>query len=154
VGAALAGRLGRPLWDGDLQLQRLTGLTATALAAERGLGVLHRIEVEVLAMGLAHRPVPVVGAAAAVVLDPRLPGMLGQAWTVWLRAEVTHLVRRLRHDDGHRPELGGDLLATLREMARVRDPLYARIADLTLDADRAAAAALVGRILAAMPAEV
>jgi shikimate kinase len=154
VGTALAGRLGRPLWDGDLQLQGLTGLTAAALAAERGTDVLHRIEVEVLAMGLAHRPVPVVGAAAAVVLDPRLPGMLRQAWTVWLRVEVTHLVTRLRHDDGHRPELAGDLLATLREMARVRDPLYAQVADLAVDADRAAPAALVGRILAGMPADV
>ncbi|MGD1035047.1 MAG: shikimate kinase [Candidatus Dormibacteria bacterium] len=154
VGTALAGRLGRPLWDGDLQLQGLTGLTAAALAAERGTDVLHRIEVEVLAMGLAHRPVPVVGAAAAAVLDPRLPGMLHQAWTVWLRVEVTHLVTRLRHDDGHRPELAGDLLATLREMARVRDPLYAQVADLAVDADRAAPAALVGRILAGMPADV
>jgi len=154
VGSDLAGRLGRPLWDGDLQLQELTGLTAAALAAERGPDVLHRIEVEVLAMGLAHRPVSVVGAAAAVVLDPRLPGMLSQAWTVWLQVEVSHLVSRLRHDDGHRPELAGDLLATLREMARVRDPLYARVADLTLDADRATAAALVGRILAAKPADV
>jgi len=154
VGTALAQRLGRPFWDGDAQLQELTGMTAAGLGAERGLDVLHGIEVEVLALGLAHRPAPVVAAAAAVVLDPRLPGLIGLAWTVWLRVEVTHLAARLRRDDGHRPLLAGDLLATLREMARVRDPLYDRVADLTVDATRAAPAVLVGRIVAALPAGV
>ena len=107
-----------------------------------------------MALGLAHRPVPVVAAAAAVVLDPRLPGLVGQAWTVWLRVDVAHLAARLRRDDGHRPLLAGDLLATLREMARVRDPLYERVADLSLDATRAAPSALVGRIVAALPAGI
>jgi shikimate kinase len=154
VGTALADRLDRPFWDGDVQLHELTGLTAAELGRERGLDVLHRIEVEVLARGLAHHPVPVVAAAAAVVVDPRLPGLVGQAWTVWLHVEVTHLASRLHQDDGHRPLLAGDLLATLREMARVRDPLYAQVADLTLDVTRASPAALVGRIVAAMPAGV
>jgi len=154
VGAALAERLGRSLWDGDSQLQELTGMTAAQLGAERGIDVLHGLEFEVLALGLARRPLPVVAAAAAVVLDPRLPGVIGEAWTVWLRVEVTHLAARLQYDDGHRPLLTGDLLATLREMARIRDPLYAQVADLTLDATRVAPAALVGRIVEAMPAGV
>ena len=87
-------------------------------------------------------------------LDPRLPGLLLDAWTVWLRVEVTHLVSRLQRDDGHRPLLGGDLLATLREMARVRDPVYAQVADLTLDANRTPVGALVQRIVEALPAGV
>ena len=151
VGTALAERLGRSLWDGDVQLKELTGMTAAALGAERGIDVLHRLEVEVLALGLAHRPAPVVGAAAAVVLDARLPSLLGQAWTVWLRVDVSHLVTRLRHDDGHRPLLAGDLLATLREMARTRDPLYAQVADLTLDATRESIPTLTQRIVEALP---
>jgi shikimate kinase len=154
VGEALAERLERPVWDGDVQLERITGMTAARLGAERGLDVLHRIEVEVLARGLAHRPAPVVGAAAAVVLDPGVPALLVPAWTVWLHVELTHLVARLQRDDGHRPLLGGDLLATLREMARVRDPLYAQVADLTLEATRAPAAVLAARIVEALPAGV
>jgi shikimate kinase len=46
---------------------------------------------------------------------------------------------------------GGDLLATLREMARVRDPVYAQVADLTLDATRTPAVALVQRIVEVLP---
>jgi shikimate kinase len=151
VGSALADRLGRAFWDGDAKLLELTGKTPGALGAERGLEVLHGLELEVLSLGLAHRPAPVVAAAASVGLDPRLPGMLLEAWTVWLRVELTHLVARLQRDDGHRPLPGGDLLATLREMARVRDPLYAQVADLSLDATLIPPAALVQRIVEALP---
>jgi shikimate kinase len=82
VGSALAGRLGRPLWDGDAKLLEVTGMTPAALGAERGLDVLHGLELEVLSLGLAHRPAPIVAAAASVGLDPRLPGLLLEAWTV------------------------------------------------------------------------
>jgi len=73
VGSALADRLGRAFWDGDAKLLELTGKTPGALGAERGLEVLHGLELEVLSLGLAHRPAPVVAAAASVGLDPRLP---------------------------------------------------------------------------------
>lgn len=151
VGSALAGRLRRSLWDGDAKLLEVTGMTPAALGAERGPDVLHGLELEVLSMGLAHQPAPVVAAAASVGLDPRLPSLLLEAWTVWLRVELTHVVSRLQHDEGHRPLSGGDLLATLREMARVRDPLYAQVADLTLEATGTPPAALVQRIVDALP---
>ena len=154
VGAALAHRLGRPFWDGEAKLGEVTGMTAAALGAERGLDVLHGLEVEVMSLGLAHHPAPVVAPAAAVVLDPRLPGLLLGAWTVWLQVELIHLVARLQRHDGHRPLLAGDPLAPLREMARVRDPLYVQVADLTLDTTRTPSAALVQRIVEAMPAGV
>ena len=151
VGSALAERLGRPFWGGDAKLLQVTGMTPAALGAERGLDVLHGLEFEVMSLGLAHRPHPVVAAAASVGLDPRLPGLLLEAWTIWLRVELAHLVSRLQRDDGHRPLPAGDLLATLREMARVRDPVYAQVADLTLDATRTPAVALVQRIVEVLP---
>jgi shikimate kinase len=152
VGTLLARRLGRPFWDGDAQLEAMTGRTAAQLSAERGLDVLHGLEVEVLARGLAHRPPPVIAAAAAVVLAPRVPSLLAGVWVVWLRVEPARLASRIHAQVGHRPAFGGDLLGVLREMARARGPLYAGVADLTLDADRAAPPELVRLILAAMPA--
>ncbi|MGD0833443.1 MAG: shikimate kinase [Candidatus Dormibacteria bacterium] len=154
VGRALARQLGRTLWDSDAVLEELTGRTAAQLADERGIEVLHQLEVEVLSRGVSEKPAAVVAAAAAVVLDPRLPTLLGPAWVVWLRADITGLAARLRThggDHGHRPLLAGDTLGTLREMARVRDPLFAQVAHLTVDAGRLAPPVLVRRIVAAMP---
>jgi shikimate kinase len=153
VGTLLARRLGRPFLDGDARLEAMTGKTAAQLAAERGTDVLHRLEVEVLARSLGERPEPVIAAAAAVVLDPRVPSLLGAAWSVWLRTDVTELVSRLAGGDDHRPLARADLLGTLREMARNRDPLYASVADLSVDARRAPTA-VVRRIVEAMPAGV
>ncbi|MGA8014712.1 MAG: shikimate kinase [Candidatus Dormiibacterota bacterium] len=152
VGELLAQRLDRPFWDGDAQLEGMTGQSAARLSAERGADVLHRLEVEVLVRGLSNRPAQVVAAAAAVVLDPQVPSLLAETWVVWLRVEVAHLVSRLRHDDGHRPLPSGDLLGMLREMARVREPLYASLADLTVDSGRSTPAATVRRIVASLPA--
>lgn len=152
VGALLARRLGRPFWDGDAHLEEVTGMAAAQLAAERGTTVLHHLEEEVLARGVEHRPAAVVAAAAAAVLTPEAAALLGEAWVVWLRADPTLLARRLRGDAGARPLPPGDLLGALREMARVRHPVYARIADLSLDAARTPAE-LVGNLMARRPAD-
>lgn len=154
VGSLLARRLDRPFVDGDARLEAMTGRTAAQLAEERGADVLHRLEVEVLARSLADHPEPVIAAAAAVVLDPRVPSLLAGAWSVWLRADAVELAGRLSGGDDHRPRGGGDLLGMLREMARSRDPLYARIADASVDARHATPAAIMRRILQAMPAGV
>ncbi|HXZ99332.1 MAG TPA: shikimate kinase [Candidatus Binatia bacterium] len=151
VGQALARRLSRPFWDSDAQLEAATGQTAARLGVDRGIDALHSLEVEVLARGLAHRPPRVVAAAAAVILDQRMPSLIGNAWVIWLRVDVARLATRLQRDDGHRPLPAGDLLGMLREMARTRDPLYARFADLSLEASRSSPAGLVRRILAEMP---
>jgi shikimate kinase len=154
VGEALSRQLERPLWDSDAVLAELTGKTAAQLADERGIEVLHQLEVEVLSKSVSRKPDAVVTAAAAVVLDPRLPALIGPAWAVWLQADITRLAARLQAHDGghgHRPLLAGDTLGTLREMARVRDPLFAQVAQLTLDAGRLTPSVLVRRIVAAMP---
>jgi shikimate kinase len=154
VGRLLARRLARKYWDNDDGLRELTGRTAAELALESGPDVLHGLELEALMRGVGRRPAEVVGGAAAVVLDPRLPTVLAGAWVVWLRADITVLAARLRSGDGHRPFLGGDLLATLREMARLREPLYAQIAHLTVDVGRIDAAEAVRRIAAQIPEDV
>ncbi len=154
VGTLLARRLGRPFWDGDAHLEELTGMTAARLAAERGSTVLHRLEAEVLVRGVGQRPVAVVAAAAAAVLTPEIPALLSGAWTVWLRADPALLAARLARDGGHRPLPPGDLLGALREMARARDPVYARIADLSVEVARTPPAELVRSLVARMPADV
>ncbi len=154
AGRLLARRLGRPFVDGDARLQVVTGRTAAEIGEERGIEVLHHLEVEVLARSLSARPAPVIAAAAAVVLDPKVLSLLADAWSVWLRADVSELAGRLQGVHDHRPLPGGDLLGMLREMARIRDPLYASVADLTVDARHTTPAAIVRRILEAMPAGV
>ena len=74
----------------------------------------------------------------------------GRAFTVWLRASPrTHLSRVVDQGDD-RPMRGrADALAELREILRVRDPLYA-LAHATMDTDNSDVASVVERTLSAI----
>jgi shikimate kinase len=62
---------------------------------------------------------------------------------VYLRAAPEDLARRLRHDT-QRPLLqGGDPLRKLRDLYRVRDPLYREMASFVIDTGRTSVPTLV-----------
>ena len=68
---------------------------------------------------------------------------------IWLRAQVDTLARRVGSGAG-RPLLDGDPLTALADLEAVRRPLYAEVADLTIDVDGLAPSAVAARILEAV----
>jgi shikimate kinase len=130
TGRLLAEHLGREFWDNDEALERATGRTAADVQERDGQAALHRLENDLLREALA-RPTPMVLAAAgSVVLEPEL---VDGAVTVWLRISAAREVERLaRSGQAHRP-LPDDPIPVVREIAAQRDPLYARLADVTVD---------------------
>jgi shikimate kinase len=154
VGRPLAARLGRDYWDSDEAL-RADGTGADRIAAGTGATGLHTREAANLVAALAGGH-GVIGAAAAVVLDPAALGALRGAFVVWLRASVPLLVDRLLADPSDRPFLAGGragITTLLEEQSRVRSPLYAGVADLTVDVDGKSPAAIVGEVVDALPRE-
>ncbi len=130
VGQILATRLGWGFWDNDEALQGATGQTAAELQRLRGEAVLHEVEDRLLSEALREHTQTVFAAAASVVLNPAL---LAGAFTVWLRAgagwEEQNIARSGQH---HRP-LPEDAAAVLRQLSAVREPLYAKAANITID---------------------
>jgi shikimate kinase len=68
------------------------------------------------------------------------------AYVVWLRASVETILERVG-DGGDRPWLAPDPETAIRRLAQGRDPLYAEVADLTVDVDTLDAAAIADRVL-------
>ena len=135
VAQAISSATGWPAVDNDALLERSTGCTAADLLADEGLEALRRAESDVLTLTLSLPPPLVAGVAAGVVLDERDRARLREGGhVVWLRASPSTIVRRLS-SASHRPFLDEDPLTALREMARVRDPLFAEVADQVLDMD-------------------
>jgi shikimate kinase len=157
VGAALAAALGRPHRDSDADLGRTTGRTAREIAAEDGIGRLHELELGVLLDALESETPSVISAAASVIDHPAGRAALRgpDVHVVWLRARREVLARRAaggaagaaaaetrRGGSGHRPDRG-----PAAELAARRDPLYAAVADRTIDIERRSIEQIVAAVL-------
>jgi shikimate kinase len=146
IGRRLASRLGWVFWDNDEALRAATGRTAAEVQQAHGQADLHRLENDLLRQALARRDPAVLAAAASVVFEPELiDGVL----TVWLRiSEAMEAANLARSEQHHRP-LPTDPDTLLRQMAAQREPLYARVADITVDV-AADATATFDLVLAAL----
>ena len=136
VGKALAARLGWPLLDSDVELERSTGLTARAFREAHGTTALHRAEAAVLLEALDGPGPAIIGAAASTIEDPAARVALAgpRVIAVWLRASPVVLARRFA-GKAHRPVYGADPEAVAREQARVRDPLFAALDPIVINVD-------------------
>jgi shikimate kinase len=136
VGRAIAARTGWPYVDNDELVEQASGLATHELLARRGEKALRRAESGVLTTLLAMPEPLVAGVPGGVVLDPvdRARLRAGSAHVVWLRAEVATLVRRVGAGAG-RPWLGDDPADALAQLAAVREPFYAEVADQVVDVD-------------------
>lgn len=133
VGEAVAAATGWPCLDNDALLERSTGSTAAALLAEHGVDRLRAAESDVLTLLLAMPGPFVAGVPAGTILDPRDRDRLRTGGhVVWLKASVATLTRRVARQRG-RAWLDDDPGTVLREMAQVREPLYAQVAHQVLD---------------------
>ncbi|HEX2578072.1 MAG TPA: shikimate kinase [Aquihabitans sp.] len=136
VGRLVAERLGRPFVDVDDVIVAQTGMTVRELW-ERGGEVTYRpLERDVAVHTLAGDGPDVLGMPAGALDDELVQRALEAAdtWTVWLRAEVPTLVKRVAGSD-HRPLLGDDPHGVLTAHASARAATYEAVADLVLDVE-------------------
>jgi len=149
VGRLVAAELGWPLRDSDTEIEAMEGRTVRELDQTVGTVAMHALEADALLASLAS-PVPsVVLAAASTIEDEtcaaalRDPALL----VAWRRiSPATAAVRFASRD--HRPRFGDDPSTFLAQQAARRNPLFAAVATLTLDADETPDA-LAARIAAA-----
>jgi shikimate kinase len=151
VGRELARLLARPFVDLDDEVAGLAGTdSAGAVIEELGLDAFRRLEARALERLLSSGEPGVLATGGGVVELP-----LNRQWLalhtrcVWLRAEPALLCARLLADPVLRPSLtGADPADEIEGLARARAPLYAEVAEYTLDVGEAPPEALAQRIAA------
>lgn len=133
VGRELARHLDRPYLDSDADIERLTGRSGRELVETHGVAELHRLEAAVLLGALARVEPCVISAAASVVDDPLVRRILGhRSFVVRLRADLDEVIRR-QGEGGHRRPMDR---VELQRLAARREPLFADVENLAVDADR------------------
>ncbi len=150
VGRALSSRTGWPFVDNDELLERATGRTARQILAEEGEGAMRLAESQALRAGM-DLPVPaIVATAAGTILDPADRAVIeGGGFVVWLRAPAEVLARRAA-GSAHRPWIADDPVGWFRRSLDEREPLYAAIADLEVDAARSTPTRSATRVIEAL----
>lgn len=151
VGVPLAAALARRFVDNDAQLFDLTGMTAAQVATRDGADALHDAEAEALLQALGETDSSVIAAAASTIVDPSVRRALErEAFVVWLRAAPETLAARLPQS-ATRPFGSVEPPDLVAQQARERDPLFAEMADFTVESDDSTAEEVVMRILASLP---
>lgn len=148
IGKLLAARLGWPYLDNDALFERShVGETARQVLAAHGVEELRSGEALALRRGLTA-PVPcIVGAGAGTIEDPDMRHELARgALVIWLDASPRTLARRAR-GAAHRPWLGNDAEAWMRETLSERAPLYKSVTDLIVNTQRRRPASIVDQII-------
>jgi shikimate kinase len=149
IGRRLAQALGLPFVDADDAIVSAAGRSIEEIFAERGECEFRRGERQVIARLLAG-PVHVLATGGGAFIDPQTRALMKeQAITIWLRAPLDVLMKRVMKRD-HRPLLKeDDPHAVMQRLIEERYPLYAE-AELAVDTANTPHHTAVAAIIAAL----
>ncbi len=132
VGRRLAAKLGLPFVDADEEIEKAAGKSIGDIFADHGEPYFREGERKVLSRLLRSGPQVLATGGGAFMNEETRAAIAEHGISVWLRAELPLLVRRVGKR-GNRPLLkGGDPEAVLQNLMTTRYPVYAQ-ADLTIE---------------------
>jgi shikimate kinase len=137
VGRRLAARLGLPFVDSDEEIERAAGRSVADIFESYGEPEFRDLERRVLARLLSGAP-QVIGTGGGAFIDDQTRALMRERCTsIWLRAEIATLVKRVRGND-RRPLLKDkDPETVLTALAAARGPIYAEADIIIASGDRA-----------------
>ena len=153
IGRRLAHSLDLPFRDADEEVERAAGRSVSDIFAELGEPAFRAGERRVIARLLTEPP-HVLATGGGAFMDPQTRELIARhAVSVWLKADVEVLARRVARKSDRPLLQNGDPAQILRELAAVRYPVYA-LADITVDSMDTAHSTTVHAILMAMRARL
>ncbi|MDR7060939.1 MULTISPECIES: shikimate kinase [unclassified Sphingopyxis] len=125
IGRRLAQRLGMRFADADDEIERAAGMTISDIFARFGEAHFRDGERRVISRLLGEKPMVLATGGGAFVNEETRALILQGSLCIWLDADIATLVERVGRRS-HRPLLKNrDPGEVLRELAAVRNPIYA-----------------------------
>jgi shikimate kinase len=133
VGRHIAKTLGLEFFDTDMEIQRRTGVDIPYIFEKEGEAGFRARERDVIAELTSLRGVVVATGGGAVLSDENRDRLAATGVVVHLDTSVDEQLRRTGRTK-HRPLLlVDDPRRVLEELREIRAPLYAEIADISID---------------------
>jgi shikimate kinase len=125
IGKRLAAQLGLPFVDADDEIEQAAGMTIAEIFERFGEAHFRDGERRVIARLIDGKPKVIATGGGAFMAEETRALILARTQAVWLDAELSTLVERVRKR-GHRPLLNGrDPAKVLGQLMAVRGPVYA-----------------------------
>ncbi|HLI11053.1 MAG TPA: shikimate kinase [Alphaproteobacteria bacterium] len=149
IGKRVAQRFGLRFVDADHEIEAAAGCTIEEIFERHGEAFFRDGERRVIER-LLDQPVHVLATGGGAFMDSRTRAKIRERGiSVWLRADIELLLRRVARRD-NRPLLKqGDRRAVLERLMAARHPVYAE-ADITVDTLDAAPDATVEQVMRAL----
>lgn len=146
IGRRLAQRCGLRLVDADREIERRTGASVATIFDCEGEAGFRQRERTMLAELLAGDGLLLATGGGAVLDAGNRELLMTRGFVVHLHVTPAQQLQRLARDRS-RPLLARpDRDAALRDLAQVREPLYAQVADLRFDTGNLSAATAAARL--------
>lgn len=146
IGRRLAGRLSLPFVDADEEIERAAGKSIEDIFADHGEPYFREGERKVLARLLRTGPQVLATGGGAFMNEETRTAIAESGISVWLKADLPLLVRRVGRR-GNRPLLkAGDPETVLQNLMTTRYPIYAK-ADITVESRDVPHEVIVGEIV-------
>ncbi len=135
IGRRMAERFGLAFIDADHAIVEDVGSSIPAIFEHAGEAGFRAHEKRVLARLLEGRGQLISTGGGAVLDADNRRRIIERGFVVYLRVSVASQLQRLARDKSRPLLQREDREQVLHDMAALRDPLYAEVADLTIDTD-------------------
>lgn len=149
VGRRLANALDLPFRDADTEIEAAAGRSIPDIFADLGEPAFREGERRVIAR-LLEQPAHVLATGGGAFMSPETRALIkARAVSVWLKADLEVLARRVGRKDSRPLLKGKDPLAVLQEQAELRYPTYGE-ADVVVETGDAAHHVTVDQVIRAL----
>jgi len=149
IGRRVAARLGIAFVDADVEIEEAAGMSIAEIFAAHGEPYFRAGEARVIARLLDHGPQVLATGGGAFMNEQTRANIRDKGVSVWLKAELDVLTRRLRRRNDRPLLKTADPVATLANLLAERDPIYGE-ADVMVMSREIAHDLIVGEIIAAV----
>ena len=129
IGRLLAKKLGRDFYDTDVEIERKTGVKIPLIFELEGEEGFRKRETAILEELSQLTNIVMATGGGAVLLAENRAILKNSGKIIYLRAKVSDLYQRMRHDKSRPLLQGGNLRQKLEHLYQVRDPIYTELAD-------------------------
>lgn len=149
IGRRIAARLGVPFVDADDEIESAAGCSIEDIFETYGEAAFRSGECRVIER-LLERPTHVLATGGGAFIDPGTrKAIRGRCISIWLRADLDILWKRVSRRSDRPMLMTADPRATLKDLVEKRYPVYAE-ADITVDSFDRPPEEVVDRVIEAV----